>query len=106
LIGIFAAASPAGTIQHVQVSEQEFHLTVSRSILRPGRVQIQLVDFGADDHDLIIQKKGSAKKIRLGLLHSGEQETQVIAVTKGYYRIWCGVADHAKLGMVGHLLVR
>ena len=59
------AALPAGarpnTFSFVQVVEKEFTLTPSRSSVRAGSVSLELVNFGMDTHDLVVQstKPGS-----------------------------------------------
>ena len=59
------AALPAGAaperLSFVQVVEKEFTLTLSRQSVRTGSVSVELVNFGMDNHDLVIKsvKPGS-----------------------------------------------
>jgi hypothetical protein len=102
-ISSLAMAAPA---QHLQITETEFRLSLSRTTLHPGVVDIEVLDFGADDHDLLIRRVGSKKIIHFSLLHAGDKTMTPIYLGKGKYQLWCGIANHAKLGMIAHLIVK
>jgi plastocyanin len=99
-----ASASPAPA--YVQVTEKEFSLTLSRLKVHHGAAIVQVLNFGMDNHDLVIQSnaKGS-KPIRFAPLSPGAHASRTITLAPGRYTLWCSIADHRKLGMVAPLTV-
>lgn len=98
------AALPAGAdpsaFSFVQVVEKEFTLTPSRSSVRAGSVSIELVNFGMDNHDLVVQsKKPGSKPIRFKLLDPKGRTERTLRLTPGRYAMWCSVAGHKARGM-------
>ena len=64
LVALPAGAAPE-RLSFVQVVEKEFTLTLSRQSVRTGSVSVELVNFGMDNHDLVIKSvKAGSKPIR------------------------------------------
>jgi hypothetical protein len=90
----------------VQVSADEFSYSLSRQSIKSGPVIVQLVNYGEDEHDLRLRRRGGTRtyvvgKVRPGRL--GEIETRFLA---GRFTLWCSLADHRKRGMLATLVVR
>jgi plastocyanin len=103
-----AVAAPAGAARHsqVQVVEKEYSLTLSRLRVSSGKVVLQLVNFGMDDHDLVIQgtAKGS-KPVTFPMLAPGKLETKTLQLAPGKYTLYCSIPGHRALGMAASLTV-
>ena len=102
------AAVPAP--QRMQVTQDEWFLNLSRGRLKPGKVTIEVVNFGQDSHDLVIlrQVKGS-KPIRFAkqdnFLRGGRAE-RTVTLLAGKYTLWCSLPKHKERGMVAPLTVK
>lgn len=104
-----AAAAPllgAGGPQRVQVTALEFEYRLSRLSLRQGPALIELVNYGEDEHDLVLRRVGGTKTWKLRKLLPGSRATLSVRLRPGTYRLWCAVADHRKRGMRATLRVR
>jgi hypothetical protein len=99
---VLAARAPA----RVQVTALEFEYRLSRLSVRQGPVLIQLVNYGEDEHDLMLQRIGGTKRWRLRTILPGERATLSVRLRPGRYRLWCAVADHRSRGMRATLRVR
>ena len=97
-----ARAAPA----RVQVTALEFEYRLSRLSVRQGPVLIQLVNYGEDEHDLMLQRIGGTKRWQLKTILPGERATLTVRLRRGRYLLWCAVADHRSRGMRAMLRVR
>jgi hypothetical protein len=99
-----ASASPAPS--YVSVTEKEFSLTLSRLRVHQGVAIVQVLNFGMDNHDLVIQSNTpGSKPITFAPLSPGTHVSRTLALKPGHYTLWCSIADHRKLGMVAPLTV-
>lgn len=91
-----------------EVSESEMTLVLSAPKIDPGRAIIQFINSGEDPHDLQIRRKGAENvKKQTGIVDGGDQEEIELRLRrKKRYELWCGLADHRKLGMEAELRVR
>ncbi|HEX4520415.1 MAG TPA: plastocyanin/azurin family copper-binding protein [Gaiellaceae bacterium] len=105
-IAASTATATAATRSQVQVVEKEYSLTLSRLRVRSGTVVVQLVNFGMDDHDLVVQgsAKGS-KPVTFATLAPGKLETKTLKLAPGRYTLYCSIPGHRALGMVASLTV-
>jgi plastocyanin len=99
---VLAARGPA----RVQVTAMEFEYRLSRLSVRQGRALVELVNYGEDEHDLVLQRVGGTRQFRLVKILPGERATLSIRLRPGRYRLWCAVADHRSRGMRATLRVR
>ncbi len=104
------AALPAGAtperLSFVQVTEKEFTLTLSRQSVRTGSVSVELVNFGMDNHDLVIKSvKAGSTPVRFKQLAPRGRAERTIKVTPGRYALWCSVSNHKARGMRATLVV-
>lgn len=97
------APSPA----RVQVSADEFSLSLSRTKARTGPMILELVNYGEDDHDLALRRnvKG-ARTYRTRVVEPGRLGRIEARLLPGRYTLWCTLADHRAQGMSATLVVR
>ena len=88
------------------VQATEFHLTLSRTSVKAGVVEIQLQNMGEDPHDLRIRRVGGTHTFTVPLTGPGKRREIAIRMRPGRYSLWCSVADHRALGMQAQLRVR
>ncbi len=106
---VFAGAMPAqaaAPLSRVQVVALEFHYRLSRVRVPPGPVRIELANFGEDDHDLQLQRVGSAKVHKLPMALPGQRQIINLRLKPGVHRLSCSIGDHAARGMRAKLRVR
>jgi plastocyanin len=104
-----AAAAPmlgARAPQRVQVTALEFEYRLSRLSVRQGPALIELVNYGEDEHDLMLRRVGGTHTWRLRKLLPGARATLSVRLRPGTYRLWCSVGDHAGRGMRATLRVK
>ncbi len=101
-----AAGAEAADPARVQIVEKEFTLTLSRLRVHSGQAIVQVINFGMDNHDLVIQAnaKGS-KPIHFQQLSPRDHATKTIKLARGHYTLWCSLPQHRKQGMVATLVV-
>jgi hypothetical protein len=104
-----AAASPlhgARAPARVQVTALEFEYRLSRLSVRQGPALIELVNYGEDEHDLVLRRVGGTKSWRVRRILPGSRATLSLRLRPGVYRLWCAVGDHRSRGMRATLRVR
>ncbi|MFY9264689.1 MAG: hypothetical protein WAO61_04605 [Solirubrobacterales bacterium] len=108
LIGVpgVVPASSAARTSYVQASAREFYYGLSRPSVRPGPVRFEMVNFGEDDHDLAISRKGGTTIAQLGIVKPGDRGTVEARLRRGSYVLWCTISDHKARGMRAVLKVR
>jgi hypothetical protein len=99
---MLAARAPA----RVQVTALEFEYRLSRLSVRQGPALIELVNYGEDEHDLVLRRVGGTKAWRLRKILPGSRATLALRLRPGVYRLWCAVGDHRVRGMRATLRVR
>jgi hypothetical protein len=100
---IFASPPPPA---RVQVVAQEFRFSLSRTVVRHGPAIIELRNIGQDAHDLRLRRVGGTRVYVWPVAQPGQTIDKELRLLPGTYRLTCGVANHAKLGMVATLHVR
>lgn len=89
----------------VQVVAQEFRYALSRRTIRAGWAIIELRNIGEDAHDLRMQRVGGTRVYLWPTTQPGGTVDRQFKLLPGTYRISCGVANHAQLGMTATLRV-
>ena len=90
----------------LQVVAHEYTLTLSRPSLPAGAVDIELVNFGMDPHDLRLQRVGGARIYGTPVVDpGGRAELRIPHLLAGRYRLWCSVDDHKMRGMTASLRI-
>src|SRR4051812_5550108 len=105
LVALPAGAAPE-RLSFVQVVEKEFTLTLSRQSVKAGSVSVELVNFGMDNHNLVIKNaKPGSKPITFKQLAPRGRAERTLRVTPGKYALWCSVSNHRARGMRATLVV-
>jgi uncharacterized cupredoxin-like copper-binding protein len=91
-------ASPRAS-SYVQVTQVEYHLLLSRGVVKAGPVNLQEIDGGMDMHDLDLRYGTSPTVIAEPLLNPGQRYNTVVYLRPGTYHLWCSLPGHWKLGM-------
>jgi len=104
-------AAPASGGHHdpafVQVAAREFSFSLSRSGIKPGPAAIEMVNFGADPHNLVIRRlKDGAVLGNSGAVLSGARGEIDLKLKPGKYVLYCSFANHEALGMSATLKVK
>jgi hypothetical protein len=87
------------------VTQVEYHLILSRGVVRAGPVSLQAIDAGMDPHDLRLRQLGTKREIVAPELTHGQRWDRVVDLKPGRYRLWCSLPEHARLGMHATLRV-
>jgi hypothetical protein len=103
---VLGAPAQAQAPARVGVTAKEFHLLLSRTVLKHGRAVIELDNMGQDVHDLKLRRIGGTVTYSLPATSAGTRSTLEARLRSGRYRLWCSIADHAARGMVATLRVR
>jgi hypothetical protein len=97
--GAKAAAS------HLQVTEVEYRLILSRGVVKAGPVYLEAIDGGMDPHDLRLRHFDAKQEIAAPELTPGRRWDAIVSLKPGLYHLWCSLPEHAKLGMHATLKV-
>jgi hypothetical protein len=95
----------AAVSSHLQVTEVEFRLILSRGVVKAGPVGLEALDGGMDPHDLRLRHVDAKQEIAAPELTSGQRWDGVVNLKPGVYHLWCSLPEHAKLGMRATLRV-
>jgi hypothetical protein len=90
----------------VQVVAQEFRFSLSRTVVKHGWAILELRNIGQDAHDLRLHRVGGTRVYVWPIAQPGQTIDKELKLPPGTYRLTCGVANHAQLGMVATLHVR
>jgi uncharacterized cupredoxin-like copper-binding protein len=103
-----AGAHPRANVasrSHLQVTEIEYHLILSRGVVKAGPVDLEAIDGGMDPHDLRLRHVDATQTIAAPELTPGRRWDGVVKLKPGVYNLWCSLPEHAKLGMHATLRV-
>jgi hypothetical protein len=98
-------ADSAGSPRRLQVTALEYEYRLSRLRVPEGRLVVELVNFGEDDHDLAFRRIGGKRLYSLPKTLPGARRTASLRLTPGRYRLWCRLGDHRLRGMYAYLRV-
>jgi hypothetical protein len=101
---VIAATPPPPA--RVQVVAQEFRFSLSRTVIKRGWAIVELRNIGQDAHDLRLRRVGGTRVYVWPVAQPGQTVDRELKLVPGTYRLTCGVANHARLGMVATLVVR
>ena len=91
----------------MQVSAKEFSFTLSRPSAQAGRIVVELVNAGQDEHNLRIRPAaGGADVGALPIVLPGRHLDQEFNLPAGRYTLYCGIPAHEELGMKATLTVQ
>lgn len=94
------------SIVHVQVVAVEYHYTLSRTTVPAGKVSIQFVDDGQDEHNLnVLSGEGEVEAAFPTTVSHGTRE-QTVNLRKGSFTLFCSLPEHEAKGMHATLTVQ
>jgi hypothetical protein len=99
------AVAAAAAVSHLQVTQIEYRLLLSRGVVKAGPIDLEALDRGMDAHDLRLRVVSSTREIVVPQLTSGERWDGVVSLRPGLYHLWCSLPEHAARGMRGTLRV-
>ncbi|HEY7952699.1 MAG TPA: cupredoxin domain-containing protein [Solirubrobacteraceae bacterium] len=92
---------------HLQVSAKEFSLTLSRPATPGGRLQLELVNAGQDEHNLHIRPAAGGPDVgAVGIVLPGHHADVEFQLKPGTYTLYCAIPAHEELGMKATLTVQ
>jgi plastocyanin len=101
--GVSAGQAPART----QVTAVEFKFTLSRSEAPAGKVILELLDNGQDEHDLHIRPAAGGPDVAAHVAaKAGEHKDEEIELAPGTYTFYCSLPGHEAKGMKATFTVR
>jgi hypothetical protein len=99
------AHATAAARSHLQVTEVEYRLLLSRGVVHAGPLDLEALDRGMDPHDLHLRPTGSVQQTAVPQLTPGQRWDGVVNLKPGTYYLWCSLPEHARLGMHATLRV-
>jgi hypothetical protein len=101
-----ALALLALTPARVQVGADEFSYALSRQSIKAGPAIVQLVNYGEDEHDLRLRRRGGTRVYHVGKVRPGGVAELEARLLPGRFTLWCSLGDHRARGMTAVLVVR
>ena len=103
----FGRAEAATTFPtRMQISGDEYWVTLSRLKVPTGKVKIEFVNYGEDPHDVKLRRFGRTKVYSIPKTESGERAIRTFKLAPGRYHVWCAITDHKQRGMYAVLRVK
>jgi plastocyanin len=93
------------SVPHVQVAAVEYHYTLSRTSVPAGKVVIQFVDKGEDEHNLNVDSAEGMREAEFPDTPSKGIVNQTVVLKAGTYRLFCSLPGHEQKGMKAALTV-
>ena len=88
----------------VGVDENEWSVTPSYLKLAAGSIEVNVTNFGMDDHDLTI-RVGSGAPLASVAVAPGKTEVFDVTLAAGSYTFYCSLPTHEQLGMTSTVTV-
>jgi len=99
-------ATPPPSVPHVQVTAVEYSYTLSRTTVPAGKVVIQFVNNGQDEHNLnVLPAEGPPAGSFADTPSKGIGDL-AITLRPGTYTLFCSLPEHEAKGMKATLLVQ
>jgi hypothetical protein len=81
------------------VTQVEYRLELSQSVVKAGPVNLAVLDAGKQEHDLRLRPESAGATIYGKRLRPKEHWSSIVYLKPGVYKLWCSLPEHAKLGM-------
>lgn len=101
-------SSPSGpppSVPHVQVTAVEYSFTLSRTSVPAGKVILQFVNHGQDEHNLNAAPAEGPAAGSLPNTQAGGVGDLQVELRPGVYTLFCSLPEHEQKGMRATLLV-
>ncbi|HEY4997398.1 MAG TPA: plastocyanin/azurin family copper-binding protein, partial [Solirubrobacteraceae bacterium] len=93
------------TVPRVQITAVEYSFTLSRATVPAGKVILEFVNQGQDEHNLnVVPAEGPVAGAFANTPSKGISDQQVI-LRSGTYTLFCSLPEHKQKGMKATLLV-
>jgi plastocyanin len=99
------APTPPPSLPEVQVSAVEYRFTLSRTTVPAGKVILEFVNNGQDEHNLNAQGSTGPPAATFANADPKAVVRQVVELRPGSYTLFCSLADHEQKGMKATLTV-
>jgi plastocyanin len=93
-------------VPRVQVTAVEYSYTLSRSVVPAGKVILEFVNKGQDEHNLNALGGEGELAGSFGDEPAGGVKDQAIVFKRGSYTLFCSLPEHEQKGMKATLLVQ
>jgi plastocyanin len=103
--GAGETSTPPPSLPEVQVSAVEYHFTLSRTTVPAGKVIIQFVNDGQDEHNLNAQGESGPQAATFATEDPKAVTRQVVELRPGSYTLFCSLPGHEAKGMKATLTV-
>jgi plastocyanin len=95
-----------GPVSHLGVKADEWSYTLSRPEVSAGETIVELNNQGEDNHNLELQREGSAEPpLAVPEAAPEEHATAHFTLSPGTYRLYCSLFEHDEKGMHATLVV-
>ena len=84
----------------------EFKFTLSRAEVPAGKVVIEFINRGQDEHNLHAQSEEGPEAGSIPNTQPGGHPQLALELRPGSYTLFCSLPEHEKLGMKATLVVR
>jgi uncharacterized cupredoxin-like copper-binding protein len=107
-----ATTAPTGTAaggggeETVKISETDFKLDPEDPTVKPGEVTFDVTNDGDTLHNLEVEGPSGEAELAEDLQPGDSGEFSVNLSEPGTYKMYCPVANHEDLGMVGEVTVK
>jgi plastocyanin len=99
------ASTPPPSVPEVQVTAVEYHFTLSRTTVPAGKVILEFVNNGQDEHNLNALPSSGPLAATFSNAASKSVSHQVVELRPGAYTLFCSLAGHEQKGMKATLVV-
>jgi plastocyanin len=93
------------SVPHVQVSAVEYAFTLSRTNVPAGKVVLQFVNDGQDEHNLKLEAEGGSLAGAFEKEPAKAVASQTLEMQPGQYTLFCSLPTHEQKGMKATLTV-
>jgi plastocyanin len=107
MAAFWMTAASGQQLQKITITENEYSIEPKEVTVRPGKVEITLVNKGKNPHRLGLRM--GEKNIRVGSADGGQTVKAEVDLTPGEYEMSCSLTtggSHKDKGMVGKLIVK
>ncbi|HWX73686.1 MAG TPA: hypothetical protein VNZ05_00170 [Solirubrobacteraceae bacterium] len=101
-------AAPGGppSVPHVQVVAVEYHFSLSRTTVPAGKVILQFVNHGQDEHNLNVAAGDGSLAGWFANAPASAMASEQFELRPGSYTLFCSLPEHEQKGMKATLLVQ
>lgn len=107
LVAFWMTVASGQQVQRITITETEYSIEPKEVTVKPGKVEITLVNKGKGSHNLRLVM--GEKNIRVGLTEAGQSIKAEVDLTPGEYEMFCSFTtggSHRDKGMLGKLIVK